>query len=182
MMIRVATVQFEPRPGADEYNFERVEHFARAAAGDAVQLIAFPELCLVGNRHLARRSPEYLRALAEPENGPSIARVSAMAQRLRIGIGVGLLTGRDGCLFNSYAVCLPDGNAGIIGELLRFARASTSRDPAYAVPWPDHPSARVPRGSGIVMMAETQCGTVVSRTCRSTGPARHDGSDGTDLT
>ena len=30
------------------------------------------------------------------------------------------------------------GNAGIIRELLRFARASTERDPAYGVPWPDH--------------------------------------------
>ncbi|MGH3212310.1 MAG: lanthionine synthetase LanC family protein [Trebonia sp.] len=36
------------------------------------------------------------------------------------------------------------GNAGIIRELLRFARASTGRDPAYAVPWPDHPPARGP--------------------------------------
>jgi hypothetical protein len=33
------------------------------------------------------------------------------------------------------------GNAGIIRELLRFARASTGRKPAYAVPWPDHPGA-----------------------------------------
>jgi hypothetical protein len=33
------------------------------------------------------------------------------------------------------------GNAGIIRELLRFARASTGRDPAYAVLWPDHPGA-----------------------------------------
>jgi hypothetical protein len=31
------------------------------------------------------------------------------------------------------------GNAGIVRELLRFARASTGIDPAYAVPWPDHP-------------------------------------------
>lgn len=31
------------------------------------------------------------------------------------------------------------GNAGIIRELLRFARASTGADPAYAVSWPDHP-------------------------------------------
>lgn len=37
------------------------------------------------------------------------------------------------------------GNAGIIRELLRFARASTGRDPAYAVPWPDHPGAHGPR-------------------------------------
>ncbi|MHB2023419.1 MAG: lanthionine synthetase LanC family protein [Mycobacteriales bacterium] len=33
------------------------------------------------------------------------------------------------------------GNAGIIRELLRFIRASTDRDPAYAVSWPDHPPA-----------------------------------------
>jgi hypothetical protein len=31
------------------------------------------------------------------------------------------------------------GSAGIIRELLRFARASTGRDLAYAVNWPDHP-------------------------------------------
>jgi hypothetical protein len=33
------------------------------------------------------------------------------------------------------------GNAGIIRELLRFDRASTGRDPAYAVTWPDQPPA-----------------------------------------
>lgn len=138
MMIRVATVQFEPRPGADEYNFERVEHFARAAADDAVQLIAFPELCLVGNRHLARRSLEYLRALAQPEDGPSIARVSALAQRLGIGIGVGLLTERDGWLFNSYAVCLPDGAVHIHRKLHASGYEGISDGSAYTVfdtPW-----------------------------------------------
>jgi len=36
------------------------------------------------------------------------------------------------------------GNAGIIRELLRFARASTGRDPVCAVPWPDHPGMRGP--------------------------------------
>jgi hypothetical protein len=36
------------------------------------------------------------------------------------------------------------GNAGIIRELLRFARAATGREPAYAVPWPDHPGAGEP--------------------------------------
>jgi hypothetical protein len=33
------------------------------------------------------------------------------------------------------------GNAGIIRELLRFARISSGADPPYAVPWPDHPAA-----------------------------------------
>lgn len=32
------------------------------------------------------------------------------------------------------------GNAGIVRELLRFARATTGTDPSYAVSWPDHPS------------------------------------------
>ncbi|GAA0528093.1 hypothetical protein GCM10010172_05830 [Paractinoplanes ferrugineus] len=33
------------------------------------------------------------------------------------------------------------GNAGIVRELLRFARITSGADPAYAVPWPDHPQA-----------------------------------------
>jgi len=32
------------------------------------------------------------------------------------------------------------GNAGIVRELLRFARATAGSDPSYAVPWPDHPA------------------------------------------
>ncbi len=31
------------------------------------------------------------------------------------------------------------GNAGIVPELLRYARVCTNRSDAYAVPWPDHP-------------------------------------------
>ena len=31
------------------------------------------------------------------------------------------------------------GNAGIVRELLRFARLAAGADPRYAVPWPDHP-------------------------------------------
>lgn len=38
------------------------------------------------------------------------------------------------------------GNAGIVRELLRFARVSAGADPAYAVRWPDHPGARRPDG------------------------------------
>lgn len=32
------------------------------------------------------------------------------------------------------------GNAGIVRELLRFARATAGTDPSYAVTWPDHPA------------------------------------------
>ncbi|WP_406154458.1 lanthionine synthetase C family protein [Streptomyces sp. NBC_01023] len=40
------------------------------------------------------------------------------------------------------------GNAGIVRELLRFARLTTGRDGAYAVDWPDHPAADPGRGGG----------------------------------
>jgi hypothetical protein len=33
------------------------------------------------------------------------------------------------------------GNAGIIRELLRYARIHDGQDPSYAVNWPDHPPA-----------------------------------------
>jgi lantibiotic modifying enzyme len=39
------------------------------------------------------------------------------------------------------------GNAGLIRELLRYARIADGRDPSYAIQWPDQPAARV-RGSG----------------------------------
>jgi hypothetical protein len=33
------------------------------------------------------------------------------------------------------------GNAGIIRELLRYARLRDGQDPGYAIGWPDHPPA-----------------------------------------
>jgi hypothetical protein len=38
------------------------------------------------------------------------------------------------------------GNAGIIRELLRFARATAGTGPSYAVTWPDHPAAQAGPG------------------------------------
>jgi hypothetical protein len=34
------------------------------------------------------------------------------------------------------------GNAGILRELLRFARVSSGADPTYATSWPDHPTTK----------------------------------------
>jgi hypothetical protein len=38
------------------------------------------------------------------------------------------------------------GNAGIVRELLRYARVTAGREPAYAVPWPDHPPVAASSG------------------------------------
>jgi len=137
-MLRAATVQFEPRPGAKEYNLARIEHFARAAADDGVQLVAFPEMCLLGYWHLTKRDAGYLHDVAEPDDGPSIARISALAAELHLGIGFGLLTERDGWLFNAYAVCLPDGTVHIHRKLHAFEHEAISCGGRYTVfdtPW-----------------------------------------------
>lgn len=137
-MLRAATVQFEPRPGAKEYNLARIEHFARAAADDGVQLVAFPEMCLLGYWHLTKCDAGYLHDVAEPDDGPSIARISALAAELHLGIGFGLLTERDGWLFNAYAVCLPDGTVHIHRKLHAFEHEAISCGGRYTVfdtPW-----------------------------------------------
>lgn len=138
MILRAATVQFEPRPGVKEYNLARVEHFARAAAADGVQIVAFPEMCLLGYWHLTKRDADYLHSVAEPDDGPSIARISALAAELHLGIGFGLLTERDGWLFNAYAVCLPDGTVHIHRKLHAFEHEAVSAGGRYTVfdtPW-----------------------------------------------
>ena len=39
------------------------------------------------------------------------------------------------------------GNAGIVRELLRFARVTAQTEPSYAVTWPDRPAATCMPGS-----------------------------------
>ncbi|WP_194918622.1 nitrilase-related carbon-nitrogen hydrolase [Catenulispora rubra] len=138
MTIRVATVQFEPRPADKAYNLARIEHFTNAAARDAVQLVAFPELCLVGNRHLTKLSEEELSDIAEPEDGSSVTQIRALSERLDIGIAVGLLAEREGRLFNAYAVCLPDGAVHIHRKLHTVGYHGISEGDGYTVfdtPW-----------------------------------------------
>ena len=147
--LTVAAVQFEPRPGDRAYNLRRVEHFTRRAATAGVQLLAFPEMCLAGYWHLRRRSPTELRQLAEPLDGPSVAAVSALAVDTGIGIGVGFLEAAgpagaggsaraDAPFYNSYAVCLPDGQVHRHRKLHAFEHAAIGSGDSFTVfdtPW-----------------------------------------------
>lgn len=138
MILRAATIQFAPQPGDKQHNLARIEHFARAAAVDGAQIAAFPEMCLLGYWHLTKRDAAYLRSAAEPDDGPSIARISALAAELGIGIGFGLLTEGEGRLFNAYAVCLPDGAVHIHRKLHAFEHEAVSSGSRYTVfdtPW-----------------------------------------------
>ncbi|WP_433466402.1 nitrilase family protein [Spirillospora sp. CA-128828] len=137
--MRCATVQFEHRPDDKAYNLARVEHFARRASEARAQVVVFPEMCVLGYWHLRRQPAERLRELAESVTGPSVARVRGLAAGLGMAVGVGFLEIDDhGSLFNSYAMCLPDGRVHVHRKLHAFEHEAISSGDRYTVfdtPW-----------------------------------------------
>ena len=136
--VRASVIQFEPVPADVGHNLRTVRRLAEAAAAGGAQMIAFPEMCLTGYWHLRRLSAQRLRELSEPAGGPLIREVQTLAAELGVGVGVGFLE-RDGDeLFNSYAVCLPDGAVHVHRKLHSFEHEAISSGSAFTVfdtPW-----------------------------------------------
>ncbi|WP_152364643.1 nitrilase-related carbon-nitrogen hydrolase [Microlunatus speluncae] len=136
--LRAASVQFEPRPDDKAANLARMTAFTDRAVTDGVQLIAFPEMGLLGYWHLRRQTVGRLRELAEPLDGPSVTAVRDLAVARGIGIGIGFLEADGDQLFNSYAVCLPDGLVHRHRKLHAFEHEGISSGDGYTVfdtPW-----------------------------------------------
>lgn len=136
--LRVAAVQFEHHADDKAYNLSRVAHFAAQAAAAGAQLVICPEMCLIGYWQLHRYPAARLRELAEPANGPLVTALRQIAGQHDIAVGAGFLE-RDGDrLFNSYAVCLPDGTVHVHRKLHAFEHAAISSGDRYTVfdtPW-----------------------------------------------
>ncbi|RKT87558.1 Predicted amidohydrolase [Saccharopolyspora antimicrobica] len=137
-VLKVAAVQFEHRADDKQHNLGRVAHFAGRAAAAGARLVVCPEMCVIGYWHLRRHDVAALRALAEPVDGPSVSAVRSLAQQHGIGVGVGFLESDGGRLFNSYAVCLPDGSVHVHRKLHAFEHEAISSGDGYTVfdtPW-----------------------------------------------
>ncbi|HOZ48073.1 MAG TPA: nitrilase family protein [Candidatus Hydrogenedentes bacterium] len=113
--VRVAAVQFEHRNGDKAANLDTIARFVKQASAERVEIVAFPECCITGYWFLRHLRIEDLRALAEPVfDGPSSQYLGNMARAYGITVGAGLVEAdRDGRLYNTYVVAMPDG---------RFAR------------------------------------------------------------
>jgi predicted amidohydrolase len=136
--LKVAAVQFEHRADDKQYNLGRVAHFASRAAAAGARLVACPEMCLLGYWHVRRHDARVLHELAEPADGPSVTAVRSLARRLGVGIGAGFLESAAGRLFNSYAMCLPDGAVHVHRKLHSFEHEAISSGDRYTVfdtPW-----------------------------------------------
>lgn len=134
-MIKAAAVQFQHRPGDKTYNLARIEQFCAEAAGNGVDLLAFPEMCITGYWHVRKLDRAALTALAEPvPNGPSVAAVAALAQRFSMIVGAGLIEqGQDGNLYNCYVVCMPNGRVEKHRKLHCFISKHMASGDAFTV-------------------------------------------------
>jgi predicted amidohydrolase/GrpB-like predicted nucleotidyltransferase (UPF0157 family) len=105
-MIRAAAVQFNHKAGDQAYNFGRIEHFCRLAAGQGVRLISFPEMCITGYWHVRKLDRAALFDLAEPvPDGPSCDKLRQLAHKHNLIIGAGLIErGAWNDLYNTYVV------------------------------------------------------------------------------
>jgi predicted amidohydrolase len=140
MVLRCGTVQFHHKANDKAYNLSVVERFCREAAEREVKILAFPEMCLTGYWHVRNLTRDQLQDLAEPvPTGPSTRAIIKLAARHDMAIGVGLLEwADDGQLFNSYVVCLPDGQTYCHRKIHSFESDHMSSGDQYTVfdtPW-----------------------------------------------
>jgi len=133
--IRVATVQFQHRPGDKSYNLGRVRHFVTEAAQSAVEIIAFPEMCLTGYWHVRKLTREGVEALAEAvPDGPSTQELLRLSREHSMSIGAGLIErGDDGKLYNAYVVAMPDGGWARHRKLHAFENTFISAGDTFTV-------------------------------------------------
>jgi predicted amidohydrolase len=133
--IRVATVQFQHEPGNKPHNLDRVRHFVREAAKSAVEIIAFPEMCLTGYWYVRKLGREEIEALSEPvPDGACSQELLRLSREHGMTIGAGLIErGDDGRFYNSYVVAMPDGSWAVHRKIHAFESAFISSGDRYTV-------------------------------------------------
>lgn len=97
-MMRLAALQMQSAGGDVAANLRRVETAAREAASGGATLLVTPELALTGYG-----VGEQMNALAEPPDGPSIARLAAIAAETGVAIVAGFAERAGRAIFNSAA-------------------------------------------------------------------------------
>lgn len=139
-LIRVATVQFCHRASDKAYNLGVMKDFIQQAAHQGIKILAFPEMCITGYWHVPDLTADQVSDLAESiEDSPSLAPLLALAKQHDMAIGAGFIErGNDGLNYNSYAVCMPDGNIHVHRKMYAFEHQAIARGDRFTVfdtPW-----------------------------------------------
>jgi len=133
--IRVASVQFEHKPGDKDANFKKIESFVDKASREKVEIVAFPECCITGYWHLRHLSRSQMEALAEPiGTGPSTRRLLALSKQSGMTIGAGLIEiSGDRVLHKAYVVAMPDGQWRCHRKMHAFVNPNITCGSEYTV-------------------------------------------------
>lgn len=133
--IKVATTQFQHTDGDKKANFKKIETLTAQAAQQEVEILVFPECCITGYWFLRNLSREELLELSEPvPNGPSTQRLLDLARQNNMTIGAGLVElDKDGTLYNTYVVAMPDGQWARHRKLHCFISAHLASGSEYTV-------------------------------------------------
>ena len=106
---RVSAVQMDVRLGEKAANLERMDGFARQAAGEGAGLVVFPECVLAGYCFESREEGfEY----AESIHGPAVESVTSICRELDLQVVFGLLESDGEKLYNALALVGPGGLLG----------------------------------------------------------------------
>jgi predicted amidohydrolase len=105
--VRIGAVQLDVVGGDPDATTKKVCSWVDEAAGAGVDLVLFPELVMAGGYSLG----EGFREVAEAADGPRLARVRERAARHGMHVIVGFAeSGKGGSIYNSAAICGPDGS------------------------------------------------------------------------
>ena len=100
----LAVAQMDCATGDTERNLATVARLAREAAAQRADLVVFPE-CATTGYFLGDR----LADLAEPVDGPTAARLAAIARQNALTMAVGTYTRQGGGIYDSQLLFGPDG-------------------------------------------------------------------------
>lgn len=115
-MYRLAVCQFEPVFLNKEANLDKMGDMARRAVLAGAQLLIFPECCVTGYG-VGQQAYEMVK-LAEviqgPGRGPTVQRMEALADELRVQVIFGLPELADGTIYDSVVHLVPE--VGVVGS------------------------------------------------------------------
>lgn len=132
--IRAAVVQFEHTAGDKRANFAKIELFARRAAQQQVEILAFPECCITGYWFLRNLTRSQLLDLAEAvPDGPSTRRLLALSRQHKMLLGAGLVELDGDRMYNTYVVAMPNGQHQRHRKIQAFENDHISAGNEYTV-------------------------------------------------
>lgn len=101
---RIAVGQMNPRTGDVDANLRSIDAIVRGAAADGARLVVLPETATTGYM-ITDRLPQ----LAEEEDGPTSARLGALAQEVGVYLAVGMPLAEHGRFYDAQLLFGPDG-------------------------------------------------------------------------